>query len=150
MYIPCNKVFTIMSSVTRVRIKGGKVVQWCDVYVGRRATQGGWNLKNSKWGNENSAKKFGRHESIMMYLKDIYDNNLVYDVMELKGQILGCWCKPEECHADVLVTIINMVETIQYMDASDGSNKEMFIFPSYIEAQDGYLKTLKTLQPQAK
>jgi hypothetical protein len=25
---------------------------------------------------------------------------------ELKGKVLGCWCKPELCHGDVLVEIV--------------------------------------------
>ena len=26
---------------------------------------------------------------------------------ELKGKVLGCWCAPERCHADVLLRIAN-------------------------------------------
>jgi hypothetical protein len=25
---------------------------------------------------------------------------------ELKAKVLGCWCKPEACHGDILVEII--------------------------------------------
>lgn len=25
---------------------------------------------------------------------------------ELKGKVLGCWCKPEACHADILVELV--------------------------------------------
>jgi hypothetical protein len=27
---------------------------------------------------------------------------------ELRGKILGCWCAPQACHGDVLVTVANM------------------------------------------
>lgn len=37
--------------VVRIRRKGGVVVQDCDVYIGRRMTQGGWNLKDSMFMN---------------------------------------------------------------------------------------------------
>jgi hypothetical protein len=26
---------------------------------------------------------------------------------ELRGKVLGCWCKPEACHGDVLVIVAN-------------------------------------------
>jgi hypothetical protein len=28
----------------------------------------------------------------------------------LKGKTLGCWCKPEACHGDVLVEFIEGIE----------------------------------------
>ena len=33
--------------VVRPRVKGGVIVQDCDIYIGRKQTQGGWNLKES-------------------------------------------------------------------------------------------------------
>ncbi len=29
---------------------------------------------------------------------------------EPRGKALGCWCKPEPCHGDVLVELVTMVE----------------------------------------
>ncbi len=26
---------------------------------------------------------------------------------QLKGKVLGCWCKPRACHGDILVELIN-------------------------------------------
>ena len=31
---------------------------------------------------------------------------LVEELMDLKGKTLGCWCKPESCHGDVLLDLI--------------------------------------------
>ena len=28
-------------------------------------------------------------------------------LLELKGKTLGCWCKPEDCHGDILVYELN-------------------------------------------
>jgi hypothetical protein len=29
---------------------------------------------------------------------------------ELRGKVLGCWCKPAECHGDVLARYANSTE----------------------------------------
>ena len=28
---------------------------------------------------------------------------------ELRGKILGCWCKPKPCHGDILVKLVEEV-----------------------------------------
>jgi hypothetical protein len=35
------------------------------------------------------------------------DKDLVKQLTSLKGKRLGCWCKPEKCHGDVLVELID-------------------------------------------
>ena len=32
--------------------------------------------------------------------------DLVKELLKLKGKTLGCWCKPESCHGDILVELI--------------------------------------------
>lgn len=34
------------------------------------------------------------------------DPTLVEQLLELEGKRLGCWCKPEACHGDVLLELI--------------------------------------------
>lgn len=70
-----------------------------DVYIGR----------GSKWGNPFAIGKDGtRLEVIQKYKKYILSNNeLIKQLSELEGKILGCWCKPKSCHGDVLVDLIN-------------------------------------------
>jgi hypothetical protein len=74
----------------------------CDVYIGRP----------SKWGNPFSHKEgtlaefrvASREEAISKFEQYLINNkDLMKDLPELKGKILGCWCKPKACHGDVLV-----------------------------------------------
>jgi hypothetical protein len=30
--------------------------------------------------------------------------------VKLPGKVLGCWCKPRECHGDVLLWVVNAEE----------------------------------------
>lgn len=80
-----------------------------DVYIGRP----------SKWGNPYSHKSDGtlakyvvstRKEAIEGYRNYILfgeGKHLMDDLHELKGKILGCWCKPKSCHGDILVELVD-------------------------------------------
>jgi len=98
--------------VVKLRRSGGKVVQDCDVYIGRRFTMGGWNLPHSKWHNPFSIKEYGTAEEVVRRF-EVYvmtQPKLLRDLHELKGKTLGCWCKSHPnnpCHGDVLVKLIN-------------------------------------------
>jgi len=35
------------------------------------------------------------------------DETLVTQLLKLKGKNLGCWCKPDKCHGDVLLELIS-------------------------------------------
>lgn len=65
-----------------------------DVYIGRP----------SKWGNPFILGKDGtREETIEKYkLWFATQKHLVDSLWELKGKVLGCWCKPLACHGDFL------------------------------------------------
>jgi len=71
-----------------------------DVYIGR----------GSKWGNPYKIGKDGdREEVIVKYRKWIMmpaQDYLRSCLGELKGKVLGCFCKPLACHGDVLVELI--------------------------------------------
>jgi hypothetical protein len=69
-----------------------------DIYIGR----------GTKWGNPFEIGKDGdRDEVIRLYEIYIRNNpNLIKDLWELKGKVLGCSCKPNKCHGDVLVKLI--------------------------------------------
>ena len=79
-----------------------------DVYVGRP----------SKWGNpfthlnDATQAKFkvgSRKEAIDAYREWITKGEgqyLLKDLNVLEGKVLGCWCAPKSCHADVLVELI--------------------------------------------
>jgi len=95
--------------VVRLKKLGGKIIQGCDVYIGRACFRGGWNLKKSKWSNPFSVKFCGSHEdACKRYEKYLLDKpELLSDLGELVGKTLGCWCKPNPCHGDILVKLIN-------------------------------------------
>lgn len=65
-----------------------------DVYIGR----------GSKWGNPFKIGEHGdREEVISKYEAYIMSNpELISQLHELNGKVLGCWCKPKTCHGDIL------------------------------------------------
>jgi len=69
-----------------------------DVYIGRP----------SKWGNPFELGRDGdREEVISKYEAYIMSHPTLFnDLEELKGKILGCWCKPKACHGDILVRMV--------------------------------------------
>ena len=78
-----------------------------DIYIGRP----------SKWGNPFSHlsdtladfKVSSREAAIEAYENWILQQaDLLADLPELKGKILGCWCSPKACHGEVLVRLANM------------------------------------------
>ena len=74
-----------------------------DVYIGRP----------SKWGNPFSIGKDGTREEVIERYRNWIQSKprLLECLPELKDKVLGCWCKPEACHGDVLVELVNGHET---------------------------------------
>jgi hypothetical protein len=79
-----------------------------DVYIGRP----------SKWGNPFKTRDYPRGEAIRKYSEWIRNSEeaseLRESIHELKGKTLGCWCKPEKCHGDVLVNILEYEDIFEY------------------------------------
>lgn len=78
-------------SVVRVRRKGEKVVQGCDVYIGRKMTMGGWDLPQSDWANPFTVKECGsREEAVERYEAWLWEKrpDLLERLGELKGKTL--------------------------------------------------------------
>ena len=69
-----------------------------DVYIGRP----------SKWGNPFSIGPDGtRQEVVEKYREFVLAHpQMIEDLDELRGKTLGCWCKPEPCHGDVLIELL--------------------------------------------
>jgi hypothetical protein len=74
--------------------------------------------RSTKWGNPYTNIKHKqtlaefivktRKESIEKYKEYILSTpELLNCLPELKDKRLGCWCKPLECHGDVLVSLID-------------------------------------------
>ena len=70
-----------------------------DVYIGRP----------SKWGNPFVIGKDGDREMVIRKYREwlIEQPELVAALPELKGKVLGCWCSPQACHGDVLISLVN-------------------------------------------
>jgi len=100
---------TALTTVVRIRRKGGTVVQDCDVYIGRRMYMGGWRLEASIWANPYSVAECGTHEDACRRYEEYIRGRpeLLARLPELRGKRLGCWCKPHPCHGDVLVRLIS-------------------------------------------
>lgn len=98
-----------MTTVVRLKRKGGIVVQNCDVYIGRECTLGGWNLPRSKWANPFRISPGKSIDTVLaLYETHVRSNKELIDSLdELRGKRLGCWCKPNKCHGDILVKILN-------------------------------------------
>lgn len=70
-----------------------------DVYVGRP----------SVWGNPFREGVDGtREEVIERYRSYLLGNERLMGMLpQLRGKVLGCWCAPKSCHADVLLELAN-------------------------------------------
>lgn len=68
-----------------------------DVYIGRP----------SKWGNPFKIGRDGTREEVLVKFREWFAKQweLHDDLDELQGKVLGCWCKPADCHGDILAEI---------------------------------------------
>ena len=56
--------------VVHLKRKNGKVIQNCDIYIGRQCNMGGWNLNSSKWANPFTVKECGTVEVAIEKYRD--------------------------------------------------------------------------------
>ena len=59
------------------------------------------------WGNPFELGRDGDRETVIANYREhylLFKPSLTGRLGELRGKALGCWCAPEPCHADVLVT----------------------------------------------
>jgi hypothetical protein len=94
--------------VVRLKRRKGKIIQDCDVYIGRKFTMSGWNLHQSKWYNPFTIQDYGSAEAAVSRYRQyiLGEQDLLDSLHELDGQVLGCWCKPMPCHGDVLIQLL--------------------------------------------
>jgi len=123
----------------RIRIRNKRVVQNCDVYVGRPCSMGGWSKVeqvkkgNSRWCNPFKVRQKryshlgGDGEKLQAILEDyenhirekIQDNpNLLEELRDFRGKTLGCFCidqgTPDDpkCHATIIAKLfIELIQT---------------------------------------
>lgn len=73
-----------------------------DVYIGRPG----------EFGNPYTVQTYGREKAIELYRKHFYarlqrEPAFKAQVHALKGKVLGCFCKPEACHGDIIAQYLN-------------------------------------------
>lgn len=99
-----------------------------DVYIGRGDKENGEksHLNNTEVGEhgwlgnpyvtEEHGGEYTREESIEKYAYDFQrrietDSEFREAVKELRGKKLGCYCKPQPCHGDVIVEYLKTLKT---------------------------------------
>lgn len=100
-----------------------------DVYVGR--PRAGQPESSAPWGNPFLLGQDGnRDEVIAKYRAWLqHQPHLLCRLPELKGKVLGCFCAPLPCHADVLAELANQ--------GCEGQ-QSLFAAPPEVERSSGY------------
>ncbi len=112
----------MMPRVVRIRKRGGILLQGYDCYIGRAVKRGGWNLDASIWANPFKRKQGLPPGSTLHAYEQYVRSNpvLMHAIPSLAGKTLGCWCKPDPCHGDVLVNLVKEhFETEEFEALSD-------------------------------
>ena len=93
-----------MSKVINIKMVNGVRPKY-DIYIGRSLNYPKATFKRSKWANPFTLKNHGK-EAIYLYEQYVRKTpSLMKDLPELKDKVLGCWCKPNQCHGDVLIKL---------------------------------------------
>ena len=69
--------------------------------------------KSSQWANPFTVKKHGRDKCLELYeiwVRNKIEKEGTAEIKKLKNKVLGCWCKPDKCHGDILIKILNEIE----------------------------------------
>lgn len=85
------------------------------VYIGRNMTHYVPGAVGSKWANPFKVDKHGtREECLIKYENYVRSrSDLIDNIGELDGKVLGCWCHPEGCHGHVLVKLVNEMKNLK-------------------------------------
>ena len=99
--------------------------EWADdpdhVYIGRarsviikdKTGTTRWPAASSPFHNPYTVADHGREQALVLYKQYIIDKlqdpEFHLELKSLKGKTLGCWCKPESCHGDILLELLNMI-----------------------------------------
>jgi hypothetical protein len=75
-----------------------------DVYIGRSC----YGYTDIDWGNTFKVGRDGSLEEVIeLYQQWIEQQpHLLARLGELRGKRLACWCKPKQCHGDVLAQLV--------------------------------------------
>ena len=60
---------------------------------------------------KNNTKRYTLDESLNLYREYIINNpELMNRLPELDGKVLGCWCKPNRCHGDIIKELLENLD----------------------------------------
>lgn len=106
--------------VAHIRPRYDNLKEWCEdpnnIYIGRKGIVfidgKRYPEKDSFWANPYKIDKDGNIDEIIEkyrihILKKLEEHPS--KIEELRNKNLGCWCKPNKCHGDVLMKILKMV-----------------------------------------
>jgi hypothetical protein len=77
-----------------------------DIYIGR----------GSKWGNQFKLSDYAYDRDYVLELYHdwfLSNRELLRDLHELTGKVLGCYCYPKKCHGDILARMSNNPFTVR-------------------------------------
>lgn len=81
----------------------------CEVYIGRAGKK-----QSGYFGNPKSiTDAFENREDKIKAFKQYFYHRLALEpefkkrILELQGKTLGCFCKPKNCHGDIIVEYLN-------------------------------------------
>lgn len=82
-----------------------------DVYIGRP----------SKWGNPFRLEDGQDRVAVIHQYREwlLKQPELLAAIPSLRGRILGCWCKPQPCHGDVLAELANAARSKRRSKSKD-------------------------------
>lgn len=85
------------------------------LYVGRNMDFYVKGACGSKWENPYNIKQYDRSLCLELYESYIRNTPELYNSLDelLSYKELGCWCKPEACHGDVLIKLLNEKEGLK-------------------------------------
>lgn len=68
--------------------------------------------RRSKWGNPFHIGPDGTREEVIGKYREwiLGQDGLLEALQELRGKRLGCWCAPMQCHGDVLVELLEVLD----------------------------------------
>lgn len=113
---------TVNVKVAHIRPDYTDLLDWMsepnNVYIGRKGivfvinpadgNKCRWPKRDSKWCNPYKINaKISRERSLELYKEHLQsmleDEQTLKEFKLLKGKTLGCWCKPDKCHGDVIL-----------------------------------------------
>jgi len=64
--------------------------------------------RTTKWGNPFKIGADGTRSEVIEKFREwaLLNNEFMESLDELDGKVLGCWCKPNACHGDVIVELV--------------------------------------------